>query len=246
MATGKTHPRHFRLYADGMDLSGDTRGVSSFGMTYQEDAVTGWSEGVENYTLGQLSIFINGYSAVFNNATGRSFTELKDNESYVVCLPMGIRAAPAYGDPAFAATLQARGITVTGDGPVTLETDFLGVDAAVTTLPTNAFGVVQYPLTAITATTTGTQVDHGAATTNGCIGYLQVTATSSGNYAIIIEHSDTGAWGGEEATLLTFAANASAVGGEALAATGTVNKYTRIVATRTGGTCSIGCVLVRL
>ena len=77
----------------------------------------------------------------------------------------------------------------------------------------------------------------------GAVANLHVTATSSGDYAFTIEHSNTAAWGGEEATLMTFSADGSSVVSEQQTASGAVQQYIRFVATRTAGTVSVFCAL---
>jgi hypothetical protein len=87
----------------------------------------------------------------------------------------------------------------------------------------------------ITNTLTGTGVlDPGdAAVTKVCAGVLHIyQAAAADTYAIIIQHSpDNASW----ATLVTFTLNASAIGAEIISvASGNVDKYRRVLATRTG------------
>ena len=87
----------------------------------------------------------------------------------------------------------------------------------------------------ITATTTGSSVlDPGnAAVTAACSGTLHIwDATSTDTYVIKIQHSaNDSTW----ADLVTFTINGTSLTSERIAvASGTVNKYRRVVATRTG------------
>lgn len=88
----------------------------------------------------------------------------------------------------------------------------------------------------ITSTTTGTGFDDisGAAVTAACSGTLHVwTPTSTDTYVVKIQHSTT--LGSGYADLVTFTLNGTARNSERVAvASGTVNRYRRIVATRTG------------
>lgn len=100
------------------------------------------------------------------------------------------------------------------------------------------WGVVIDTENAITTDTNGGSVDNGAATANGGVAHLHVTAFSGlTSDAITIEHSTNGSmW----ATLATFA-TVTATGSERLevAAGTTVNRYLRVVDDVTGtGSCT--------
>lgn len=91
-----------------------------------------------------------------------------------------------------------------------------------------------------TNTTTGSSIDQTAATSTGWTGHLHVTLVDGGSWVVTIEDSSTGSSGW--ATIATFAAK-TAVGSERLlsaAATTTVKRYIRVVATRTGGSVGNG------
>lgn len=84
----------------------------------------------------------------------------------------------------------------------------------------------------------GAQVDNGAATTDGGVAHLHVTAVAGfTNATIIIEHSTTGAWLGEETTLASFA-QVTAISAERveIAAGTTVKQYVRAALTVLTGT----------
>lgn len=88
----------------------------------------------------------------------------------------------------------------------------------------------------VTATTTGTGFDDisGAAVTAACAGTLHVwTPTTTDTYVVKIQHSTALASG--YADLITFTLTGAARNSERITvASGTVNRYRRIVATRTG------------
>lgn len=88
----------------------------------------------------------------------------------------------------------------------------------------------------ITSTTTGTGFDDitGAAVTAACSGTLHIwTPTSTDTYVIKIQHSTT--LGSGYADLVTFTLDGTARNSERIAvASGTINRYRRILATRTG------------
>lgn len=113
----------------------------------------------------------------------------------------------------------------TGTGQVTGEVDFNG-----TVLENN---------TTVTADTDGTIVDHGAATSNGAVFHLHVTAYSGFTSDVItVEGSTNGSWAGEETTVATFTTQTAATFAFApydiQTVTGTVPRYLRVVDNVTG------------
>ncbi len=85
-----------------------------------------------------------------------------------------------------------------------------------------------------TTTTTGFVDPTDGAVTARCGAFLHIwTPCAADTYVVTVEHST--ALGSGYATLLTFTSNGSARAGELVtAASGTINKYRRVVATRTG------------
>ena len=234
MATGKTHARFWRLIADGVDLSGDTRAIGSFGKTYEVHPVEGWSSGVKHFQLGRPEHFLNGYQAVFNNtaATG-SYTELSAQEEYIISLIMGIRAAPIVGDPCFISTMEQTQFKIDGTDAVLINAEF--VKSITDSDHEDCWGVCLAPGTSLSSTTNGTSVNNGASSSNGALAHLHVTATSSGSWTLKIQDSANDA---DWADLITFASDGSTVTAEAKDVTGTVDQYVRFQATRSAGTTS--------
>lgn len=91
-----------------------------------------------------------------------------------------------------------------------------------------------------TNTTTGSAIDQTAASSTGWTGHLHVTLVDGGSWVVTIEDSSTGSSGW--AAIATFAANTAASTERLLsaAATTTVKRYIRVVATRTGGSVGNG------
>lgn len=81
-------------------------------------------------------------------------------------------------------------------------------------------------LSAVSASGNGSSLDNGAATTNGGVAYLHVTAnTRDGASTFKVQHSSDNV---SFVDLATFSSvSASATGGERVAVTGTVNQYLR-------------------
>ena len=116
-------------------------------------------------------------------------------------------------------------VTTPVDGVAAISAEFTG-----TAGPDG--GLVLHPLGAQTVTGNGTTQDDGAASSNGGVGYLQVTAYSGLTDAVIaIQHSVNGsAW----ADLITFATVTGANVSERKTVSGTVDRYLRYTRTLTG------------
>lgn len=117
--------------------------------------------------------------------------------------------------------------------------DAIGISWGVTGAAALAFGTLIHN-GEDTNTTTGAAIDQGAATSLGWTAHLHVTLVDGGAWVVTIDDSSTGSSGW--ATIATFASK-SAVGAERLtsaAATTTVKRYIRVVATRTGGSVGQG------
>jgi len=241
MATGKTHARWFRLIVDEVNLSGDSRQVGDFGTTRQIAPIEGWSDGVVHYSLGQTEHMLSGYQAVFNNTAALgSHTELSAIEEYVISLPIGIRAAPAIGDPAFLSSMNQTLYTVDGTDAVLVNAEF--VKAITDSDHEAAWGVVLAPGTAFTATDNGASVDNAASSASGALAHLHVTVSDGGTWAYKVQDSANNS---DWADLITFSSDGTVIAGERGDVAGTVDRYLRFQATRTSGTCTAWCTVVR-
>jgi hypothetical protein len=106
--------------------------------------------------------------------------------------------------------------------------------SAQTTGITDINGVILENNTTVTQDTDGSATDNSAASTQGAVFHLHVTAFSGlTSDAIIVEQSATGSFGGEETTVCTFA-TATGLTSERVVVTGTVARYLRVVDDVTG------------
>lgn len=102
------------------------------------------------------------------------------------------------------------------------------------------YGVSLAPLSAVTATTTGTAVDNSASTANGGMAQLHVTAnTWSANATIKVQHSSDNSTWADLATFTVVATTVKTSERVAVAAGTTVNRYLRALNTLSAGTGSI-------
>ncbi len=228
--------RWARLYVGGYDISGDSRTVSTLDIIYDEADITGWSESVFNFLRNKrLTTGIMGYQSIMNDtATTGAYTILNSATSHNLSLFMGGAGEPAIPDPAYLMPGVQLMDTASIDGNVALlSSDFKPLAGTVDTAVALPLGVMLSPATSINSTTSNASHDNEGATTGGWHANIHITATAAGNFAFTIEHgTDDAAW----ATLGTFTTTGGSVGSEYLSGSGTVNQYTRFVATRTGGT----------
>ncbi len=249
MAAGKNKLQRFmRLYCGGYDLSGDARVLSSLDNKFAWVDLTGWSDAIRaGLADGQRQVGVRGFQALLNDAAAGAFTALKNaDNTQIVSVALGSGTEPAVSDPAYLLASAQISDNAGWDGrAAAINADFVPDAAQANANAVRPWGKVLLPLTALAATTNGTAINNGAASTAGAHAQLHVLATAAGNFAFTLEHSTTGAFAGEEATLMTFTANGSAITAERQVAAGTVNQYVRFRAVRTGGTCSVVCTFAR-
>lgn len=251
--TGKTTSRYLRLLAGGYNLSCDMRSVSGFGVAYDQAEVTGWCDAAKQYLSGAGGVMIDGFNALFSNAPegngldAGSHVALSDLGSQYVSIFIGVRAAPAVGNDTFSAAFEQGGYTTSPgiSDAVAVEASFYG--SAVLPLSTYVWGKALATGATWSSTTNGVSVDGGAATSNGYIAFLHATQTAgamaSNDWAFRIEHSANDS---DWATLGTFSIDGSEITADRLSGSGTVNRYTRLVGTRTAGTARVWATIIRL
>lgn len=247
MAAGKNKAlRWARLYFDGFDLSGDTRALGTLENNFDEADMTGVSESTRNFLVSGRNAGIRGYQAHLNDAAAGAHTALKNAgenaTAHEVSMVLGGGVAPEIGDPAYLlAGVQLMDNSSFDSAAAILSADFLpGVGFS--SVP---WGVLLSPATSISSTTTGDSVDLVTAqTTAGWLAILHILAQASGNYAFKIQDStNDNDWN----DLLSFSINGSAVASEAsVSISGTVDRYVRFVATRTGGDVTPVCTFARV
>lgn len=240
--------RWTRLFYGGYDLSGDARTIGSITNTIGRGNVHGWSESIVTYLSdGRREVGVTGFQAILNDATGRSFAQLRDpavSSRLLICFGGG--GEPTYGDPAFLLPSMLMSSPLSVDGNVwMINTDF-EVDASQTTTNLdNPAGVTLRGATSLSASLTvssSTSFDFGAASANGWSAVIQVLATSSGNFAMTIKHSTDDS---SFATLGTFTTTGGSIGSEFLSGSGTVNRYVGFDAQRTAGTITVAVGFAR-
>ena len=221
-----------RLYVGLLQFSGYTR---SYNLSYQSEMldVTVLTSTAKEFIPGMEMATFNVDMLLDNAATASSqfgiLYTAKSTPQVVTLVPSGTaRGAETW-------QVQSNELNFNTSAAVA---DVVGVTAAFQSDGLVDPGVVLDPETAITIDTNGTSVDNTAATSNGGVGHLHVTAYSGlTSNSIIIEHStNNSTW----TTLATFTL-VTGTGSERLviAPGTTVNRYLRIRDDVTGtGSCT--------
>src|SRR5690349_19045009 len=105
MATGRTSLRWCRVYVDGYDLSGYARKVGPLMCEFENQPDAALSDAVKNVMVGQANLGIGELNGFFDNTASVGLhVAFSGNlgQKRTVLIPIGIQAAPAQGDPAFA------------------------------------------------------------------------------------------------------------------------------------------------
>ena len=111
MAVGRTVQKHVRFYADGYDLSGFSRSIGPLDVTFEEQPDAAFTDELKNILPGHCSINIGQLNGFFDNTATSGLHAVANGAGVkrVVMIPVGIRAAPAVGDPAFCGEFEQQG-----------------------------------------------------------------------------------------------------------------------------------------
>lgn len=245
----KSNPRWQRTWLNGYEIAGSIQRLDRFGTVYNVANVTGWRDQVVNFTLGHPQIMFGPMQAVFDNrdafasALGESFPTLYGMGEYVVTHAIGVQDFLDEGDPVFMATFRETEFNVDGDGPILLRADFR---QGLTRPYSNCWGkaIVRRVAGSVQVTTVFDPVDYGAGSADGCVIHFHVYGGfGTVNYQYLVEHSPTGAWAGEEATLHTFSADGSVRAVEVADINTAVDQHIRFTANKTSGITAFAAAL---
>lgn len=189
MATGRTVEHWMRVYVDGFDMSGQARSLKPLQIEYGEANLTALADTVKGYLRTHPQVNCGVLNAVFDNtaSTGIHNALRTAGDARTVLAALGIRGAPADGDPTFGGVFEQGAYQAVDDGgALTVTLPFLGwaVDAA-SLLYASPWGTLLHALAAATAANTGTGHDNptAGATTNG--GYLVYQVTEGDGTATL-------------------------------------------------------------
>jgi hypothetical protein len=235
---------HVQVLVSGYNLTGDMNAITITDARNMLKAAT-FGDAVEKSVVGRRQSKLE-HTGFLNADVARAHPVLKGLAiEDVISVLVGQNATPAAGDISYSLAIRQQQYK-------TLPEINKVIPFTASFAPRGQAGewgqALAAPVT-ITNTTSGTSIDYGTATTNGgsaALHILQAAATDT--YAITVQGSTTGAFAGEETTLATFTKNGSALGAERLSVSGTIPRYVRYRAVRTGSAgnpMTLAVILVR-
>lgn len=252
MATGRTVKKHSRFYVDGWDLSGLARTFGPLKCEFTMPDLTTLTDEVKGSLPDHPSISVGTLATVLVNTTSGIHGAVENaGTPRTVLAPIGIRAAPAAGDPAFMGRfLQGEYKMKEDSGAILMNVPFLDWDAAGLINYVKPWGHLVHAYGAETAENSGTaSVDGLAASALGGYAVLQVFA-GNGSCTFSIQDSATNSDGAFDASgnVLAFTGTDATVPFaevKALGITAAVKRYLRwqiVLGTATTVTFAIGFV----
>jgi len=221
---------HLNVIVDGYDLTGDHNQLVLDDQRQTYD-VTAFGDSVRHMIAGRRQITL-GHMGYLNPDVARSHPVLRGmSVANAVSVLVGNNAIPTEGDIAYSMGIrQGRYQTMARTG------SYIPFSATFATHgELGGWGRILKTATSFTNSFNGTALDNGAATSNGRAGYLHIVQASAGDtYAFTLEGSTTGAFAGEQTTLGSFTLNAATLTSERLPLSGTLPRYVRLKAVRTG------------
>ncbi len=221
---------HVQVLVGGYELTGDSNRISLPEERNMYD-VTAFRDQVHKFLAGQRTISLE-HAGYMNADVARSHPVLKSaGLSGIVSIVLGQNDDPAAGDPMYSLLVRQGKYSV-----VPAVGNFVPFSALFATHGNRGgWGVALTPPVEISTSGYGVTVDNGAGSSNGGAVFLHVLeATVSDTYEFVVEGSEIGAFGGEETPLATFTLDGSAVGSERVEFGGSVPRYARWKATRSG------------
>lgn len=219
------HGKNAVVYQDGNDLTGYLRSLSNSAevetaesTTFADDDKT-YVPGLADATISAEGLFDSTFDGELNTITGSG------TKSVWSVYPGG----DADGSPGRGYSLDVTSAERTAEvGDVVMVSiegqSSVGTEAIIS----------HHALAQRTASGTATVVDNSASSANGGYGYLHATA-ASGTVVVKVQHSSDNSTYADYLTLGTVTASARSF---RTTATGTVNRYTRVVYTITSGTAT--------
>ena len=252
---GRTVNKHVRAYVDGYDMSGYTVSVGGLSYGYDPNEIMCLTDSVKGAMPGKGVISIGNINGVMDNTATSSMHELfkagADNPRDVM-IPIGDRAAPVAGVPAFCAQVnQNTYMADITDGILTATLGLGNWDMRADTLAyPYPWGYLLHAKSARTAVNTSSgSNDNAAATSLGGYMMYQLFTGSTGTVTIKVQDSTGGAWSDVEGLTSGALTNASTPASKVhvtTTATTTIDRYTRWqIVLGTATTLTFALTLVR-
>lgn len=254
MATGRTTPRHLRVYLDGYDMSGYGMAVGPLTWEFENEPMRAFTDEVKSVINGQATLGLGTLNGILDNtASGLHELASASYQKRVAMVAVGIRGAPAQGDPVYIGEFEQSGYTAVpaGAGFVAANVPFENASVlAAHLLHTKPWGWLLHPKGAETAVNTAVGIDdNGAASARGGVMCYQIFS-SNGTVTVKVQDAATNANGSfsdlSGATSGSVDASSTPKSGiVAIGTTATVRRYLRwqvVLGTATTVTFALGFV----
>jgi len=201
------HGRNAAIYINGVDLSGELNAINPMSEQDMHDITVFGHLGNSVYPgLAKDTATIEGLYTDTERAVFEGMIQISTGYGMMVFYD---KTAATTGRPAHA----CNEVMLKSNSIKSVVTDVNRVSVSLSTInrPFEHCVMLTSGIATATATTNGTIINlAGSSATTGGAGYAQITHVgSTGPMTLLIEHSSTGAFAGEETTLVTFAAASS-------------------------------------
>jgi len=180
----RTHNKHWRVYMDGVDLSGYSRTVGTLGWMFDSEPDAAITDAVKNIIPGKGEITAGPINVFLDNDTAGAYvlagSGTADRGTRTVMLPMGANAAPAQGDNFFGWEFEQVGFNPEqGSGFVVANIALGGASYASALTYKKPWGILLHAKGAETAVNTAVGVDDiGASSALGGIFCYQIFSSN--------------------------------------------------------------------
>ncbi len=221
---------HVQVLVDGYELTGDSNRISIIEGRDLFD-VTAFGDEARKHAAGQRMMTAR-HAGFMNSGEAGSHPVLQGADvDGLFSVYVGENAAPSAGDPVFSMlTRQGRYSAL---ARVNQMIPFQAVFA--NRGEYGGWGIALANPQSVTGSASGAAVDNGAGSSGGGLASLHVLgAAISDTCAFSIEGSSSGLFAGEESALATFTLDGMALGSELVKIAGTIPRYARWKAVRSG------------
>ena len=187
----RTHLKHYRVYVNGVDLSGQSRTIGALSHVFGAEPDTALTDEAKNIVIGQADIQAGTLSAFLENDTAALFANQAQTTRNLL-VAIGANAAPAAGDNVFAWKFEDTGyMAEQGSGFVAATLPFGGASYASTLTYKTPWGKLLHAKGAETAVNTAIGIDDfGASSALGGI-FVYHLHSSNGTVTLKVQDAST-------------------------------------------------------
>jgi hypothetical protein len=234
MATGRTVQKFVRVYLNAFDMSGYTRNIGPLQWEFDPVDLHTLTDAALGYLPDRATISPGVLNGVMNNTatSGLHVIASAANGSFpgeIVSVAIGIRAAPALGDPVFTGQFPMLSYHAEDDaGASVVNIPFGMADGANLISYAQPWSRLLHPLGAESGSSSATGIDDGAASSLGGFFYYHVTSGDGTATLSVDDSANNSDWTAlASATSGEIETSTGTAGIVALGTTATVRRYLR-------------------